>query len=121
MKGGCEKKNPRARKYEGNSVQIVKLLQAACVGDKETLERAYAEGIDMNIRDHDKRTALHLASCEGHVGCVKFLLDVGKVESNVQDRWGKTPLDGASNESIIFILERHMAKLESSETCSQEL
>ena len=71
MKGGCEKKNPRARKYEGNSVQIVKLLQAACVGDKETLERAYAEGIDMNIRAHDKRTALHLASCEGHVGCVK--------------------------------------------------
>ena len=71
MKGGCEKKNPRARKYEGNSVQIVKLLQAACVGDKETLERAYAEGIDMNIRAHDKRTALYLASCEGHVGCVK--------------------------------------------------
>ena len=118
--GGYEKKNPRSRKYEDHSVQIVKLLQAACVGDVETLERAYAEGMDMNLKDYDNRTALHLASCEGHVGCVKFLIDVGKVDINVKDRWGRTPLDEASNASIINILKRHMAKLEQSKTQSLE-
>ena len=33
----------------------------------------------MNMGDYDGRTALHLASAEGHLRCVRFLLDVCKV------------------------------------------
>ena len=31
--------------------------------------------------DYDGRTALHLASAEGHLRCVRFLLDVCKVNA----------------------------------------
>ena len=34
----------------------------------------------MNMGDYDGRTALHLASAEGHLRCVRFLLDVCKVK-----------------------------------------
>ena len=34
----------------------------------------------MNMGDYDGRTALHLASAEGHLRCVRFLLDVCKVD-----------------------------------------
>jgi len=113
-----DKKDPTAGKYEDDSVKIVKLLQAASVGDKESLERAFSAGIDMNMMDYDKRTALHLASCEGHVSCVIFLVDVCKVDINVKDRWDKTPRDGTNNEDIIRILERRVREEEQEESNS---
>ena len=40
---------------------------------------AFQQGVNMNMGDYDGRTALHLASAEGHLRCVRFLLDVCKV------------------------------------------
>ena len=106
------KKNPRARNYEEKSVQIVKLLLAASLGDKMALETAFIGGLDMNMGDYDNRTALHLACCEGHIGCIKFLIETCKVDMNVKDRWGCTPLEEAkkaNNMRIVAILKKHMA------------
>ena len=61
--------------------------------------------------DYDNRTALHLACCEGHVSCVKFLIDVCKVDINIKDRWGNTPLDEAmktNNIMAINVLRTHI-------------
>ncbi len=51
----------------------------------------------MNLGDYDGRTALHLAVAEGHMRCVRFLLDTCKAKSDVRDRWGHTPLQEAIN------------------------
>ena len=49
-------------------------------------DRAHQQGVDMNLGDYDGRTALHLAAAEGHLRCVKFLLDECKVQHSPEDR-----------------------------------
>lgn len=53
-------------------------------------------GMDMTVSDYDGRTALHLAASEGQVECVEFLLNKCNVPHDVRDRWGRTPLDDAT-------------------------
>ena len=47
---------------------------------------AYQQGVDMNLGDYDGRTALHLAAAEGHLRCVRFLLEECKVKHDCKDR-----------------------------------
>ena len=64
----------------------------------------------MNMGDYDGRTALHLSAAEGHVRCVRFLLDVCKVQHDCQDRWGQTPLTEAiqfKHIKVAAILKRY--------------
>jgi len=105
------KKNPRNECYEEKSISTVKLLFAASYGDKQALERAYLSGLDMNMGDYDNRTALHLACSEDHLASVKFLAETCKVDLNVQDRWGNTPLQEAqrfNRTNIVAFLKKHM-------------
>ena len=74
------------------------ILMAAHAGDETALKCAFQQGVDMNLGDYDGRTALHLAAVEGHLRCVKFLIDTCKVRHDVKDRWGQTPL----SEAILF-------------------
>lgn len=48
----------------------------------------------MNSFDWDRRSALHLASAEGHFELVEFLL-AHKADPNCKDRWGADPLKDA--------------------------
>ena len=48
--------------------------------------RAWFQGIDLNQGDYDNRTPLHLASAEGHIECVDFLLKLAKVFPKPLDR-----------------------------------
>ena len=76
-------KNPTVvGKYIDKSIHIVKLLLATSTGDKMALERAHLSRLDMNMGDYDSRTDLHLACCEWHLSCVKYLLQVCKVDPN---------------------------------------
>ena len=108
-----EKKNPKVQHYEDKSQKLVQLLFAACNGAKLALERAYLSGLEMSMGDYDMRTALHLSCVENHLACVKFLIETCKVDVDVQDRWGNTPLQEAQRfhrPRIVALLKRAMVR-----------
>ncbi|XP_016649762.1 PREDICTED: serine/threonine-protein kinase STY8-like [Prunus mume] len=84
-----------------------RLLYCSSKGDKAGVMHELEKGVKPNLADYDKRTALHLASCEGCTEIVDLLLHKG-ADVNSTDRWGRTPLSDArsfSHEAICKILE----------------
>uniref|UniRef100_A0A4W3I3F9 glutaminase n=1 Tax=Callorhinchus milii TaxID=7868 RepID=A0A4W3I3F9_CALMI len=76
-------------------VSTVNLLFAAYSGDTDSLRRFALSGMDMQQKDYDLRTPLHIAAAEGHEEAVRFLLHACHVNPLCKDRWGNTPLDDA--------------------------
>jgi len=71
------------------------LLQLCAIGDLSAVQTHLRTDFDdVNFRDYDRRTALHVASSEGHLDVVKFLVSKG-AKINRSDRWGGSPLDDA--------------------------
>ncbi|XP_059095341.1 glutaminase liver isoform, mitochondrial-like [Tigriopus californicus] len=108
--GSCSLVDPTKNKYEVASQLIIHLLMAASAGDETALNSAFQQGVDMNLGDYDGRTALHLAAAEGHLRCVKFLLEECKVNSDAKDRWGQTPLTEAilfKHTKVASLIKRH--------------
>lgn len=90
------KNDPRTRKSDAEANQVADLLFGACAGDLTALRRLALAKQDMTVSaDYDGRTALHLACAEGHLDCVRFLVEECKVPVNVIDRWGRTPMNDA--------------------------
>lgn len=73
--------------------QVAMLCEAASTDDVAEVKRLLESNVDPCIGDYDRRTALHLAVEEGHIECVRLLLDY-KADVNCTDRWGHTPLRG---------------------------
>uniref|UniRef100_A0A7E4UNM0 glutaminase n=1 Tax=Panagrellus redivivus TaxID=6233 RepID=A0A7E4UNM0_PANRE len=87
--------DPRKRHGELEKDQVVSLLFAAKAGDLNTIRRIFMQGADLEMPDYDRRTALHLASSEGHLETVKFLINIARVKPDPRDRWNRTPYDDA--------------------------
>jgi glutaminase len=83
----------RSQLEKGN---VVEILFAASNGDVSALRRCSLQGIDLNVKDYDSRTALHIAACEGHIELVKFLVERCRVDKDVKDRWGFTAEEEAA-------------------------
>jgi lysophospholipase len=87
----------------------VLMCTAAKNGEVAEIESMLANGADKNSIDYDKRTALHVACCEGKIQVVKFLVEKGAYVNPV-DRWGRTPMaDAASSghdEIVEYLKER---------------
>ncbi|WRX09234.1 Serine-threonine/tyrosine-protein kinase [Theobroma cacao] len=84
-----------------------RLLAYSGKGDKACVIQELEKGVDLNVADYDRRTALHLAACEGWTEVVVLLLDRG-ADVNSLDRWGRTPLSDArscGHDEICKILE----------------
>jgi len=71
------------------------LLQLCAIGNLQAVKE-YVNGVfdNVNFRDYDRRTALHVASSEGCLDVVKYLVSKG-ANVNRSDRWGGSPLDDA--------------------------
>ncbi|GMH11968.1 hypothetical protein Nepgr_013809 [Nepenthes gracilis] len=90
----------------------VRLMFMANEGDLEGIKELLDSGVDVNFGDIDKRTALHVAACQGRTEVVELLLQRGS-EVNPRDRWGSTPLADAmyyKNQDVIKLLEFYGAK-----------
>ena len=67
-------------------------------------------GANLNEKDGEGWTALHLSSYSGKIEIVKLLIDKG-ADINAQDVDGETPLNRAENEKeIADLLRKHGGK-----------
>ncbi|KAL7185230.1 hypothetical protein ACSBR2_027208 [Camellia fascicularis] len=90
----------------------VRLMYLANEGDLEGITELLDSETNVNFKDIDGRTALHVASCQGLPDVVQLLLRRG-AKVDVEDRWGSTPLADAifyKNHDVIKLLEEHGAK-----------
>ncbi|CAD5166256.1 unnamed protein product [Musa acuminata subsp. malaccensis] len=91
----------------------IRLMFLANEGDLDGIKEVLGSGADVNFRDIDGRTALHVAACQGFADIAQLLLRIG-AEADPEDRWGSTPLADAihyNNNEVIRLLEKNGAKV----------
>uniref|UniRef100_A0A0N4UBR0 glutaminase n=1 Tax=Dracunculus medinensis TaxID=318479 RepID=A0A0N4UBR0_DRAME len=101
-----KKIDPRRKAAQNESELIVELMFATKKGDLDSIRRMFLGGIDLNMRDYDGRTALHLAACEGHEKIVDFFIKRAFVDLEPKDRWGRSPYDDAKSFGFNNIAEK---------------
>ena len=99
-----ERIDPRIPLAKWRASTTSQALWAASSGDVWTLRRLHEEQLNLQDGDYDLRSPIHLASAEGHLEAVKFLLECG-VSPDVADRWGGTPLNDAERGGHIEVAE----------------
>ncbi|XP_068602216.1 glutaminase kidney isoform, mitochondrial isoform X1 [Brachionichthys hirsutus] len=109
----AKKYDPRREGGDQRVRSVINLLFAAYTGDASALRRFALSSMDMEQRDYDSRTALHVAAAEGHSEVVRFLLEACKVNPAPRDRWGKTPMDEAvhfGHHDVVAVLQQYHDK-----------
>lgn len=90
----------------------VRLMYLSNEGDLEGIKELLGSGVNVNFRDIDDRTPLHIAACQGFTEVVELLLQ-HDAKVDPKDRWGSTPLADAihyKKHDVIKLLEKHGAK-----------
>ncbi|CAB1353264.1 unnamed protein product [Coregonus sp. 'balchen'] len=113
-----KKQDPRRQDGDDRNKSVVNLMFAAYSGDVSALRRFALSSMDMDLKDYDSRTALHVAAAEGHVDVVRFLTDTCKVNPFVKDRWGNIPLDDAmqfGHGAVVKVLQEYQVACQEQE------
>ncbi|KAM4563086.1 glutaminase liver isoform, mitochondrial isoform 1-T1 [Odontesthes bonariensis] len=108
-----KKHDPRRGSDDDPNKSVVNLMFAAYSGDVTALRRFALSAVDMEQRDYDSRTALHVAAAEGHEDAVTFLTEICKVNPYIKDRWGNTPLDDAmqfGHDVVVSVLHKYQSE-----------
>uniref|UniRef100_A0A671T568 glutaminase n=1 Tax=Sinocyclocheilus anshuiensis TaxID=1608454 RepID=A0A671T568_9TELE len=104
----AKKHDPRR---EGGEQRVSRFLFCFC--NIFIIRRFALSSMDMEQRDYDSRTALHVAAAEGHIEVVRFLLEACKVNPGPKDRWGNTPIDEATHfghHEVLALLQEYNNK-----------
>lgn len=94
------------------------LYHKAYALDDEAIDVLIADGIDLNIRDGNFESILHKATLEEDEAIVTKLVNTGRVSIDVENSFGKTPLQcavdiySATSIAISLILVSHGADLD---------
>ncbi len=94
------------------SLDEFRLIYAAYYGDLFMLKILFNIGVGINGQDYDARSALHLASSEGKLEAVKFLVENG-ANINIKDSRGSIPLDDAIRENRTHVVNYFVSILSS--------
>ena len=81
---------------------------AASQGDLNEIKSLNAKGVNLNEKDYDGRTPIHLASAEGHMNIIDYFIEEG-LDLHPVDRWGGKPIDDAKkggHKDIVRKLEK---------------
>ncbi|PWA31655.1 hypothetical protein CCH79_00006587 [Gambusia affinis] len=118
-----KKHDPRRQTDDDPNKSVVNLMFAAYSGDVCALRRYALSAVDMEQRDYDSRTSLHIAAAGGHVDAVTFLTQVCKVNPYIKDRWGNTPLDDAmqfGHDVVVSVLQKYQHEYKESSSSTEE-
>jgi ankyrin repeat protein len=103
-----------------NSYSMVNdIWNAATKGDLSSVQMLVESGTDINVRNHENATALHLVTSCGHTELAKWLVDNGAY-SDAQNKNGLTALHlAAQNGStdMVELLVKNGADIDSQDCC----
>ena len=85
----CSPPSPESRSPE---FTMFKMGAAAATGDFSSVKRLIAQGVDVDIRTQQGRTALHVAAGHCHIELVKYLVLEANADVNAPDEDGDGPL-----------------------------
>uniref|UniRef100_A0A9J7XH10 glutaminase n=2 Tax=Cyprinus carpio TaxID=7962 RepID=A0A9J7XH10_CYPCA len=124
LKHFLKKQDPRRQSDDDRNKSVMNLMFAAHSGDVSALRRFALSSTDMDLKDYDSRTPLHVAAAEGHMDVVLFLMQSCKVNPFVKDRWGNIPRDDAmqfGHKDVVKILEEYEQKyIQTSQTDAED-
>lgn len=87
----------------------MQLMNASAGGVRDLVLNKLEKGASADFADYDRRTALHIASSNGHPAVAQLLIEYG-ADVNARDRWGSTPLADAmknNHPEVLALLEEH--------------
>ena len=91
------------------STDDAKLIQAVKDGDLQTVQDLLTDGVEVNAKDYDGKTALGWAAYKGHTEIVKLLLEKG-ADVNAKTNKGVTALMQAAEQNHFEITKLLLAK-----------
>jgi CRP-like cAMP-binding protein len=84
-----------ALKKQRSAETVDKAIRSAADGDLAALKEYMPAKVSVNSKNHDGRTCLHLAACNGHIHVMEYLLDEMGADTSVMDMYGNSPLNDA--------------------------
>lgn len=87
--------------FETNEGKLADTLcQKAKANDLISIKLFAKAGANLEITNYDSRTFAHVAAAEGNVEILEYLARNTKFNLDVQDRYGRTPLDEIEDANI---------------------
>lgn len=101
----------------------MQLMNASAGGSRDLVLNKLEKGASADFADYDRRTALHIATSNGHCAVAQLLIEYG-ADVNARDRWGSTPLADATKNKhaeLVALLEQHGGLDENGESPSMRV